>query len=76
MESSSNNRSADSRLLEAAAEGKTDLILQLLEEEGSKLHDHKDQVKMILTRVAIWPFSGPGNPDNDVILVSTVMSKM
>ena len=41
---SSNNRSADSRLLEAAAEGQTDLVLQLLEEEGSKLHDHKDQV--------------------------------
>jgi hypothetical protein len=34
----------DSRLLEAAAFGKTDLVLQLLEEEGSKLHDQKDQV--------------------------------
>jgi len=49
MESSSSNRSADSRLLEAAADGKTDLILQLLEEEGSKLHDHKDQVRTIMT---------------------------
>ena len=42
-----NNRSADSRLLEAAAEGQTDLVLQLLEEEGAKLHDHKDQVGFI-----------------------------
>jgi hypothetical protein len=47
MESSSlnNNRPADNRLLEAAADGKTDLVLQLLEEEGAKLHDQKDQVR-------------------------------
>jgi hypothetical protein len=44
-----NDRSADSRLLEAAAEGKTDLVLQLLEEEGPKLHDLKDQVRNIKT---------------------------
>ena len=44
-----NNRSADSRLLEAAAEGQTDLVLQLLEEEGAKLHDHKDQVGFIFS---------------------------
>jgi hypothetical protein len=44
---SCNNSSADSRLLEAAAEGQTDLVLQLLEEEGSKLHDHKNQVGII-----------------------------
>ena len=40
---------SDSRLLEAAASGKTDLILQLLEEEGSKLHEQKDQVRQLLT---------------------------
>ena len=39
--------SSDSRLLEAAASGKTDLVLQLLEEEGSKLHDQKDQVSKL-----------------------------
>ena len=41
------NRSADNRLLEAAASGQTDLVLQLLEEEGAKLHDQKDQVRCI-----------------------------
>ncbi|MCZ2208006.1 hypothetical protein [Cylindrospermopsis raciborskii] len=41
-----NNRSADNRLLEAAASGQTDLVLQLLEEEGAKLHDQKDQVRI------------------------------
>jgi hypothetical protein len=46
-----NDRSADSRLLEAAAEGKTDLVLQLLEEEGPKLHDLKDQVRNIKTNL-------------------------
>ena len=52
-----NNRSADSRLLEAAAEGQTDLVLQLLEEEGAKLHDHKDQVGFILIfNVIFWAF--------------------
>ena len=40
---------SDSRLLEAAASGKTDLVLQLLEEEGSKLHEQKDQVRQLLT---------------------------
>ena len=35
----------DLRLLEAASSGQTDLILQLLEEEGGqRLHSFKDQV--------------------------------
>jgi hypothetical protein len=45
LSSLNNNRPADNRLLEAAADGKTDLVLQLLEEEGAKLHDQKDQVR-------------------------------
>ena len=35
----------DLRLLEAASSGQTDLVLQLLEEEGGqRLHSFKDQV--------------------------------
>ena len=35
----------DRRLLEASSSGQTDLVLQLLEEEGGqKLHSFKDQV--------------------------------
>ena len=38
----------DLRLLEAASSGQTDLILQLLEEEGGqRLHSFKDQVSHI-----------------------------
>ena len=37
----------DLRLLEAASSGQTDLVLQLLEDEGGqKLHSFKDQVSM------------------------------
>ena len=35
----------DSRLLEAAAAGHTDTVLQLLEEDGQELHSFKDQVQ-------------------------------
>ena len=34
----------DKRLLEAASAGQTDLVLQLLEEEGQQLHLFKDKV--------------------------------
>ena len=38
-------KEVDLRLLEAASSGQTDLILQLLEEEGGqRLHSFKDQV--------------------------------
>ena len=40
-----NATEVDLRLLEAASSGQTDLILQLLEEEGGqRLHSFKDQV--------------------------------
>jgi galactitol-specific phosphotransferase system IIB component len=39
--------SADRRLLEAASQGKTDLVLQLLEEEGQTLHEFKDKVSSV-----------------------------
>ncbi len=35
----------DTRLLEAASLGQTDLVLQLLEENGQGLHSFKDQVR-------------------------------
>ena len=36
----------DRRLLEASSSGQTDLVLQLLEEEGGRrLHSFKDQVR-------------------------------
>ena len=38
----------DKRLLEAASSGQTDLVLQLLEEEGQRLHSFKDKVRIIL----------------------------
>ena len=39
----------DLRLLEAASSGQTDLVLQLLEEEGGqRLHSFKDQVSTIV----------------------------
>ena len=34
----------DARLLEAAKDGMTDAILQLIEEEGQQLHSHRDKV--------------------------------
>lgn len=38
----------DLRLLEASSSGQTDLVLQLLEEEGGqRLHSFKDQVRDI-----------------------------
>ena len=37
----------DDRLLEAALNGQTDLVLQLLEEEGQTLHSFRDKVKKI-----------------------------
>ena len=38
----------DLRLLEAASSGQTDLVLQLLEEEGGqRLHSFKDQVSHV-----------------------------
>ncbi len=42
--------SEDRRLLEAAASAKTDLVLQLLEEEGQHLHSFRDQVRKDGTR--------------------------
>ena len=36
--------SEDARLLEAAKDGLTDIILHLIEEEGQQLHNHKDKV--------------------------------
>ena len=37
----------DLRLLDASSSGQTDLVLQLLEDEGGqKLHSFKDQVSM------------------------------
>ena len=35
----------DTRLLDAAKDGKTDRILQLIEEEGQQLHSYKDKVQ-------------------------------
>ena len=35
----------DQRLLEASAKGQTDLVLQLIEEEGQHLHGFKDKVR-------------------------------
>ena len=48
----------DRRLLEAAEAGQTDLILQLLEENGADLHNFKDQVSFwgkagVLARIQI-----------------------
>ena len=37
----------DSRLLEAALNGQTDLVLQLLEEEGQALHGFRDKVRNV-----------------------------
>ena len=37
----------DSRLLEAALNGQTDLVLQLLEEEGQTLHGFRDKVRNV-----------------------------
>ena len=37
----------DGRLLEAALNGQTDLVLQLLEEEGQTLHGFRDKVRNI-----------------------------
>ena len=39
--------SEDARLLEAAKDGLTDIILHLIEEEGQQLHSHKDKVLTI-----------------------------
>ena len=40
----------DQRLLEASAKGLTDLVLQLIEEEGQGLHGFKDKVRLHLVR--------------------------
>ena len=40
----------DRRLLEASSSGQTDLVLQLLEEDGGhRLHSFKDQVRRVST---------------------------
>ena len=45
MEATVATAEVDLRLLEAASSGQTDLVLQLLEEEGGqRLHSFKDQV--------------------------------
>ena len=44
MAASISPSSEDRRLLSAASLGQTDLVLQLLEENGSELHNFKDQV--------------------------------
>ena len=62
------NRSADNRLLEAAASGQTDLVLQLLEEEGAKLHDQKDQVSCI-KNPALFLFFLSGTWTNNLSIV-------
>ena len=54
--------SEDARLLEAAKDGLTDIILHLIEEEGQQLHNHKDKVLKISNqkcKVKFWQFKKP-----------------
>ena len=49
--------SEDARLLEAAKDGLTDIILHLIEEEGQQLHNHKDKVLKISNQKCKVKFS-------------------
>lgn len=45
MDNRPDQEDVDARLLDAAADGHTDKVLQLLEEEGQILHSFKDKVR-------------------------------
>ena len=47
----------DTRLLDAAKDGKTDRILQLIEEEGQQLHSYKDKVQNYTHKHTYTPYS-------------------